>query len=503
MTTHLLAYLLHLKLQRPLDEPPPPDLPGASGQPQITNIDLLNGDAEITVQCPLVENAEWIEWYAGSNAENWENGTSENPNISFTMNEVVFQTPRQQEDDNSFFCYRGVNEGGAGSTSCNGFVVPGENPSGGTLGAPDIHTISAPAHNLVVLGIAGGENADDHDVHRIQGIQDFTAGPGNLIEEDIDQAPDEYLDDSVQANTPYSYRVVAKAEDQTSVPSNRRSITTPLEPEPGTGGPNEPLGFQLWADHDCTTLPNGSQLSGAGFGTDISGNSNYSIIADPNAPNGAAIRVRFGEGHLIGTSPGRFWVSDTGDSATSTRLRRWYLRFIWQVEPNPVDGLWEAPQNEQKLWYGVTAGRTANVSGTITMNRGGPHLSLTDSFGLKWSGRTTADSCVTAVRNVGPSGIITVGPYHECEMVGEWSSPDAADATFQFWHNGTLRRTETVQNHFNPDPACGPPRVTPFRELLWSPVWGGSCTTCGGKPNRKQRTDHLRLAYFYMSGIPF
>lgn len=137
------------------------------------------------------------------------------------------------------------------------------------------------------------------------------------------------------------------------------------------------------------------------------------------------------------------------------------------------------------------------------MNRGGPHKSLTDSFGLKWSHRTRETSCVTIGTSIGSSSAVQVGTYNDFEMVGEWSSPDAADATFRFWLNRNSLGTFTVQNHWDPDLVCVPPsfspRVIPFHELAWTPVWGGKVAT----NTRKDQTDHIRLAYFYVSGEPF
>jgi hypothetical protein len=259
---------------------------------------------------------------------------------------------------------------------------------------------------------------------------------------------------------------------------------TPAPPGAGGGGawPNEPAGFVRWAEHDFSSLP-GARGTSLIYGTASSDyGSNYSIVSDPRASSGKALRIQYPKGLPDGHTPGRFFVRNPGKRVP---LKEWYVS-LWVM----LEGAnWENPPANLKLWY-----NGSNRGGSVHLNHGGATRELATAFRTRFTARPCKDCVIVNFSDelAGSRKTFQVGQWHHIEFHGTLSTPGVQDGTYRMWIDGQLvNERHDVQNQHPND------WTDAFDDFHWAPVWGGACSN--GCP--KRRTDFMRLGHLYISGV--
>jgi hypothetical protein len=289
----------------------------------------------------------------------------------------------------------------------------------------------------------------------------------------------------------------------------------------GVRFPNEPAGFQRWAEHDFRTLPDGN-LSHQGF-ADAGYGDNYTVVDDASAPNGRAVRIRYPEGQRGGRSPGRFFVwsqenSDGGNHRTSVELDEVYISLHIQLEGED----WEFPGSELKMFYtgggrqGThTWGHASFYTGSQFGNcRNCNDGALESSFyhrhqQFRVSARPSSSEVTRMIRNTRyndgehPHALLHhVGPWRHLEYYRKTSDVDTPNGIIRLWVDGELviEATDVLdQTTHDGDWTYG------FHQFHWSPVFGGGFSkNCDedGTNCAKRRDDFMRLGHLYISGVP-
>jgi hypothetical protein len=262
--------------------------------------------------------------------------------------------------------------------------------------------------------------------------------------------------------------------------------------DPSGGGsgayPNEPAGFARWAEHDMSCIPGSPGcLLVRGSARQDSWMEMYSVVQDPTAPGGTAVRIRYRKGHPDGQSPGRFFIWNKGSAADATPLGEWYVSLWFQFEG--VD--WEVPPATLKFWYNRNHGTVIPNLGGMTVAAPAPAGSIVQQFGgwrFWYYPSQTASSTNAYASAPGP----VVGRWYHLEQVvqleGKFGLGDDGlnQGRVRTWVDGELIQDEIKTQWAE----------RPFREFHWAPVWGGVCS--GGCP--KVRDDFLLVGNVYISG---
>jgi len=314
-------------------------------------------------------------------------------------------------------------------------------------------------------------------------------------------------------------KVTARDDGDASIRAAVEDAVGDVEVTVGSGGgtktsgslnfPNEPAGFQRWAEHDMRSLPDGN-LSHQGYANTDYG-SNYVIVEDGSAPNGKALRIRYPEGMRGGVTPGRFFVwdqdgPDSNPNRNATELDEFYISL--HIKLDGPD--WEFPSSELKMYY-MAGGRLGS--------QGWSHLGYrTSQFGNYTSGEVLYSpeyrgihGSVRAYRGEPapryrhddePRHLHQVGEWRHIEYYRKTSDVNVENGILKLWVDGHLLIHETGildQTDTDGDYTMG------FHQFHWAPVFGGGYN--GGDPDEdgrhyKSRDDFMRLGHLYISGVP-
>jgi len=283
--------------------------------------------------------------------------------------------------------------------------------------------------------------------------------------------------------------------------------------------PNEPAGFQRWAEHDMTTLPDGD-LSHQGY-ADVGYGDNYTVVGDPSAPNGRAVRIRYPKGQRGGRSPGRFFVwsqenPDGGNHRTSVELDEVYISLHVQLEGED----WEFPGSELKMFYTGGGRQGTHTWGHASFYTGGWYGNHRSQDGdesqffhrhqqFRVSARPSSSEATRMIRNTRYADdehrhalLHHVGPWRHLEYYRKAGDVDTPNGIIRLWVDGELliEATDVLdQTTYDGDWTYG------FHQFHWSPVFGGGFSkNCDedGDHCVKRRDDFMRLGHLYISGVP-
>ena len=244
--------------------------------------------------------------------------------------------------------------------------------------------------------------------------------------------------------------------------------------------PNEPTGFTPIFEHALDAIPSSSNGILGNWRSTPSGQPNFSIVADADAPFGPnVLDIKYRAGMRAGDSPGKFFISGSfpGFSGDQGYEEIYYSHYVKLVGSD-----WEQPPANQKLFY--------SPRGT----GGKPFLGLRSTTGSGGSGALVADFPFKWSMNNAPifsSGrAFKVGQWHHIELYMKHSTIDVADGIVKVWLDGALQINDTAYlSRFTGAPR-GPGG---WNDYEFTPVYGGTGWI-------KVREDHIRVDHVYCSG---
>ncbi len=255
--------------------------------------------------------------------------------------------------------------------------------------------------------------------------------------------------------------------------------------------PNEPPGYQVFAEHNLSSIPSSQRTLGGLIGQWYGpgpGTLNLSVVfpdltAPESPPN--VHRTRFPTGLKGGTGP-TDWGGWDSQGLTATKSKIYFS--MWLM----IEGAdYEQNNNGTKMGYfgfGRAVNSSAGNEGIIIMSGMGSQHYIASSFDFHYAvgGHLPAQSFN---QNVDRRKLMTVGVWHQIEMVNVENTLGQANGILQMWIDGIQILNYTNMTYITSGNTAG------FWSWRWNPTWGGGL-------GPKTRDDYMRMDHVYISGVP-
>ena len=288
-------------------------------------------------------------------------------------------------------------------------------------------------------------------------------------------------------STAGSFRVIAKQQGGTLADTSVVSIGG-AQGEPvclaGVAGAysNQPAGYTRVFEHDFGALPDGSNgAAGTNWLTEY-GQNFLSIVSDSTGSGGDAncLRTEFPNGQASGYAPVNISVDMRGDSGRRTEE---YFSLWFLIEGSTFEN---QAVGTKFGFFGYGQSDTGALNQGFLILKGSGRQQLMSSMALEfWQQNTTSRNLA---RNVGSGNAVTVGVWHHVEILMVLNTVGVANGQFQMWVDGVKTHQYTNVTYRTASASLG------FRGWKWHPTWGG----LGGT---KTRSDFVKFAHAYLSGI--
>ena len=279
------------------------------------------------------------------------------------------------------------------------------------------------------------------------------------------------------------------------------TVTVAAAPPPPTPGhPNEPPGYTRFFEFDfSTTLPAGYAtvpgIAGRIWKYELSGLPDKIVnpITDATAPVSGpdVLRYRYPNGWTSGgASPaGMNWWDDSASPSTGTQYKETYESGWFKIE-GAGDGTYENQAVGTKLlgyWGSGEIGNDRTPTSLYMILEGDGATSIHSSFSI-WFVQQGVVSNRRMDHNVNPGVTISVGVWHQYELVLRINTIGVADGTLEFWIDGVKWHsyTDVIWRDATNSAA--------FWGRQMNPVFGGA------SGNNKSRDDDVYWDHIYMSG---
>lgn len=267
---------------------------------------------------------------------------------------------------------------------------------------------------------------------------------------------------------------------------------------PGGSHPNEPGGFTKMMEHAFAAEPSGTNgtagVSWYTFPFVESGDpsnptsDNVTITADATDPtgDGTVLVGTYPSGLLSGYGPFNVGGTASPNESTAVELREMYWDFYFKMDGSD----WQSNPVGQKIFGFASVGEDPAVRGNQIYwlwvgSEDGNLTNKTDSYIDLVIQNHTSDR-----RNplTGTAGMFSVGAWHRVEMYFKLNTVGSTDGVFKMWVDGTLTHNITNFVWRTAGNEHG------FRDWKFNPTFGGAGPT-------RNRSDTVRMANFYCSGI--
>ena len=285
----------------------------------------------------------------------------------------------------------------------------------------------------------------------------------------------------------------SEGKNGTSVDSVLANAPPPPPPPPPGGNPNEPAGFQRFAENDFTvpmldhTAPTG--LLGLWRAEILDSDNTY--VADAAAPKSPlpVFQGKYPAGWTAGYTPIKWegWDGAANSLGYGTEMAQMYLS-LWIRFPGAD---YENQSVGTKFFYlgvGESKASAGNQLYTMLYHPSGAGQTIASNFPVSME----QQSAVAGVNNrteITAAPVFSIGAWHRMEFVLQLNTIGQANGVFRWWVDGTLVMDYRDMIYVD---AANPLGFFTFK--FW-PYWGGG----GGS---KTRDDYVQVDHIYLSGIP-
>src|SRR6266568_369803 len=285
----------------------------------------------------------------------------------------------------------------------------------------------------------------------------------------------------------------SEGKNGTSVDSVLANAPPPPPPPPPGGNPNEPAGFQRFAENDFTvpmldhTAPTG--LLGLWRAEILDSDNTY--VADAAAPKSPlpVFQGKYPAGWTAGYTPIKWegWDGAANSLGYGTEMAQMYLS-LWIRFPGAD---YENQSVGTKFFYlgvGESKASAGNQLYTMLYHPSGAGQTIASNFPVSME----QQSAVAGVNNrteITAAPVFSIGAWHRMEFVLQLNTIGQANGVFRWWVDGTLVMDYRDMIYVD---AANPLGFFTFK--FW-PYWGGG----GGS---KTRDDYVQVDHVYLSGVP-
>ena len=266
----------------------------------------------------------------------------------------------------------------------------------------------------------------------------------------------------------------------------------PPPSQPGTN-PNEPAGFQRFAENDLTVplldYTAATGLLGLWRAEILDSDNTY--VADAAAPKSPlpVFQGKYPAGWTAGYTPIKWegWDGAANSLGYGTEMAQMYLS-LWIRFPGAD---YENQSVGTKFFYlgvGESKASAGNQLYTMLYHPSGAGQTIASNFPVSME----QQSAVAGVNNrteVTASPVFSIGAWHRMEFVLQLNTIGQANGVFRWWIDGTLVMDYRDMIYVD---AANPLGFFTFK--FW-PYWGGG----GGT---RTRDDYIQVDHLYLSGIP-
>src|SRR5207247_223894 len=266
----------------------------------------------------------------------------------------------------------------------------------------------------------------------------------------------------------------------------------PPPSQPGTN-PNEPAGFQRFAENDLTVplldYTAATGLLGLWRAEILDSDNTY--VADAAAPKSPlpVFQGKYPAGWTAGYTPIKWegWDGAANSLGYGTEMAQMYLS-LWIRFPGAD---YENQSVGTKFFYlgvGESKASAGNQLYTMLYHPSGAGQTIASNFPVSME----QQSAVAGVNNrteITAAPVFSIGAWHRMEFVLQLNTIGQANGVFRWWIDGTLVMDYPDMIYVD---AANPLGFFTFK--FW-PYWGGG----GGT---RTRDDYIQVDHLYLSGIP-
>ena len=266
----------------------------------------------------------------------------------------------------------------------------------------------------------------------------------------------------------------------------------PPPSQPGTN-PNEPAGFQRFAENDLTVplldYTAATGLLGLWRAEILDSDNTY--VADAAAPKSPlpVFQGKYPAGWTAGYTPIKWegWDGAANSLGYGTEMAQMYLS-LWIRFPGAD---YENQSVGTKFFYlgvGESKASAGNQLYTMLYHPSGAGQTIASNFPVSME----QQSAVAGVNNrteITAAPVFSIGAWHRMEFVLQLNTIGQANGVFRWWIDGTLVMDYRDMIYVD---AANPLGFFTFK--FW-PYWGGG----GGT---RTRDDYIQVDHLYLSGIP-
>jgi len=303
-------------------------------------------------------------------------------------------------------------------------------------------------------------------------------------------------------NLPSSPAVSPSPSDSANRAPTPSSRPVPA-PAPSTGTPNnlhpnEPSGFQAFAEMDASVIPPTEKKTPIEHATGVwysvqPKNPRLTVVDDPDAPVSPpkVLQTKFPKGLEAGRGPVHFGGWDAAGNMEGQKEKFYLSLWLKIVGPD-----FEIQSSGQKMGFVASALPINKAAATQVFlwlaNNGGQRAMR--SFSVEARQETGPKPQGGFNRNMKQNAnraqLMTCGQWHQWELVFELNTLGQQNGVLKWWIDGTL-----VMEHRDVTYVFGD-NTNGFWNWKWNPTWGGT-------KGRRTRDDYMLIDHVYMSGIPY
>jgi len=286
------------------------------------------------------------------------------------------------------------------------------------------------------------------------------------------------------------------------LPSGPPAPSAPTSPSRPVGSrslhPNEPPGFQAFAEMDGSHIPPAEKkqpLEGAtGVWYSVQPNNpRLTVDEAPDAPVSppAVLKSKFPKGFEAGRGPVHFGGWDAAGDMEGQKQKFYLSLWLKIVGPD-----FEIQSSGQKMGFIASAlpiNRAAATQVFLWLSGSGEqhagrafNVEARQETGPKPQGGFNRNM----KQNVNRAQLMTCGQWHQWELVFELNTLGDRNGVLRWWIDGTLVMDHRDVTYIFGDNTNG------FWNWKWNPTWGGT-------KGRRTREDYMLIDHVYMSGIPY
>src|SRR5216117_2078131 len=266
----------------------------------------------------------------------------------------------------------------------------------------------------------------------------------------------------------------------------------PPPSQPGTN-PNEPAGFQRFAENDLTVplldYTAATGLLGLWRAKILDSDNTY--VADAAAPKSPlpVFQGKYPAGWTAGYTPIKWegWDGAANSLGYGTEMAQMYLS-LWIRFPGAD---YENQSVGTKFFYlgvGETKASAGNQLYTMLYHPSGAGQTIASNFPVSME-QQSAVAGVTNRTEITAAPVFSIGAWHRMEFVLQLNTIGQGNGVFRWWIDGTLVMDYRDMIYVD---AANPLGFFTFK--FW-PYWGGG----GGT---RTRDDYVQVDHVYLSGIP-